>query len=68
MFLISYGAKTYFHMRAYAGVFFFRTLRRSKDVIFNFMRKIFTKFCLTCIENNLFNFLMISYNISSLIY
>ena len=59
MFLISYGAKTYFDMRTYAG-FFFRTLRRSKGVIFNFMTKIFTKFCLTCIENNLFNFLMIN--------
>ena len=35
-------------------VFFFRTLRRSKDVIFH--EKIFTKFYLTCLENNLFNF------------
>ena len=34
--------------------FFFRTLRRSKDVIFH--EKIFTKFYLTCLENNLFNF------------
>ena len=35
--------------------FFFATLRRSRDVIF-MKEKIFTKFCLTCLENNLFNF------------
>ena len=37
------------------GDFFFGMLRRSKDVIFH-ENKIFTKFCLTCLENNLFNF------------
>ena len=35
--------------------FFFRTFRRSKDVIFQ-VKKIFTKLCLTSSENNLFNF------------
>ena len=45
-----YGAKTNFHMTTCG--YFFRTLRRSKDVIFH--EKIFAKFCLTCSENNLF--------------
>ena len=42
----------YFHMIT-CGIFF-GTLRRSKDVIFR-EKKIFTKFCLICLESDLFN-------------
>ena len=38
--------------------YFFARSGGQRDVIFH--EKIFTKFCLTCSENNLFNFLIIN--------
>ena len=42
----------WFHMTTCG---FFRTLRSSKDVIFRENKNQNTKFCLTCLENNLIN-------------